>query len=121
MCIYSPNDEDKNFRKQRVCRCEAGVGETANMCDTPGFPLKDEPQLVRDLWGFDRLELPRNNRRIVASSRWLLQGWRANCDIQVLLYESDPEHPNLDEIARVTDYIVAYACKGNETIVEEKK
>lgn len=29
-------------------------------------------------------------------------------------------HPNPDEIARVTDYIVAYACKGNETIVEER-
>ena len=26
-------------------------------------------------------------------------------------------HPNPDEIARVTDYIVAYACKGNESIV----
>ena len=93
---------------------------TPNMCDTPGFLIRVEPKLVRDLRGFDRLELPRNNRRIVASSRWLLQGWRANCDIQVLLYECDPLHPNPDEIARVTDYIVAYACKGNETVVEEK-
>ena len=95
--------------------------ETPNMCNTPGFPLREEPQLVRDLRGFDRLELPRNDRRIVATSRWLVQGWRANCDIQVLLYEGDPLHPNPDEIARVTDYIVAYACKGNETIVEEMK
>ncbi len=30
-------------------------------------------------------------------------------------------HPDPDEIARVTDYIVAYACKGNETIVEERQ
>ena len=36
-----------------------------------------------------------------------------------MLYECDPLHPNPDEIARVTDYIVAYACKGNEAIVEE--
>src|SRR5687767_12979890 len=91
------------------------------MCDTPGFPLRVEPKLVRDLRGFDRLELPRNDRWIVASSRWLLQGWRANCDIQVLLYECDPLHPNPDEIARVTDYIVAYASKGNETILAEKQ
>jgi hypothetical protein len=76
--------------------------------------------LVCDLQGLDRLELPRNHRRNVASSRWLLQGWRANCDLQVLLYECDPLQPNPNEIARVTDYIVAYACKGNETIVEEK-
>src|SRR5687767_3359294 len=91
------------------------------MCDTPGFPLRTEPKMVCDLRGFDRLELPRDNDRVVASSRWLIQEWRANCDIQVLLYECDPLHPNPDEIARVTDYIVAYACKGNETIVEEKK
>ena len=91
------------------------------MCDTLGFPLRVEPKLVWDLHGFDRLELPRNDRRIVATSKWLLQGWRANCDIQILLYECDPLHPNPDEIAKVTDYIVAYACKGNETIVEEQK
>ena len=41
--------------------------------------------------------------------------------MQVLLYECDPLHPNPNEITRVTDYIVAYACKGNETIVEEMK
>jgi len=91
------------------------------MCNTPGFPLRTEPELVHDLRGFDRLDLPRNNRRIIASSRYLLQGWRANCDIQVLLYECDPMHPNPDEIARVTNYIVAYTCKGNESTVEEMK
>ena len=91
------------------------------MCDTPGFPLRTEPKLVQDLRGFDRLELPRNDRRIVATSRWLVQGWRANCDIQLLLFEGNPLYPNPNEIARVTDYIVAYACKGNETIVEERK
>jgi hypothetical protein len=29
--------------------------------------------------------------------------------------------PDPDEIARVTDYIVAYACKGDKSIVEEKQ
>ena len=90
------------------------------MCNTLGFSLRTEPEIVHDLQGFDRLDLPRNHRRNVASSRYLLQGWRANCDIQVLLYECDPENPNPDEIARVTNYIVAYACKGNESYVEEK-
>ena len=119
MC--SQESENKESKRRKVCRCGAGVEETPGMCNTPGFPLRTEPKLVRDLRGFDRLDLPRNHRRIVASSRWLLQGWRANCDIQVLLYECDPMHPNPDEIARVTDYIVAYACKENETFVEEKK
>ena len=49
----------------------------------------------------------------------LVQGWRANCDIQVLLYECNLLHSHPDEIVRVTDYIVAYTCKGNETTVEE--
>ena len=118
--MNSEASEDKESKKRRVCRCGAGVEETPNMCDTPGFPTSEVPKLVHDLQGFDRLDLPRNNRRIVASSKWLLQGWRANCDIQVLLYNCNPLHPDPDEIARVTDYIVAYACKGNETIVEEK-
>ena len=47
--------------------------------------------------------------------------WRVNCAIQVFLYEGDPLHPNPDEIARVTDYIVVYTCKGNESFVKEMK
>ena len=120
LCIISQESEDKESRKRKVCRCGAGVEDTPDKCNTSGFPLSTEPKLVRDLRGFDRLDLPRNHRRIVASSRWLLQGWRANCDIQVLLYNCDPKCPNPEEIARVTEYIVAYACEGNETIVEEK-
>src|SRR6478735_3014231 len=118
--FYSPESEDKDSRRRKVCRSGAGVEETPNKCDKPGFPLRTEPKLVHDLRGFDRLDLPRNHRRIVASSRYLLQGWRANCDIQVLLYECDPMHPNPDEIARLTDYIVAYACKGNGSALEER-
>ena len=37
------------------------------------------------------------------------------------MYQCDPLHPNFNEIARVTDYIVAYTCKGNESLVEEMK
>src|SRR5688500_12974370 len=91
------------------------------MCDTPCFPLREGPKLVHDLQGYDRLELQRNHKRIVASSRWLLQPWRGNVDLQPLLYKSHPLYPNPEEIGRVTDYIVAYCCKGNETIVEERK
>jgi hypothetical protein len=37
-----------------------------------------------------------------------------------LLYECDPFSPDPSEIARVTDYVVAYACKGNSTLTREK-
>ncbi len=49
----------------------------------------------------------------------LLQSWRGNCDIQLIVYNCDPKYPNISEIARVTDYVVAYACKGNSTVKEE--
>lgn len=50
----------------------------------------------------------------------LLHGWRANCDVKILLYESDPQNPDPKDIATVTNYIVSYASKGQETLEEEK-
>ena len=88
--------------------------------DTKGFPLRSEAAIVRDLRGFYRLELPRENRRTVQSSTWLVQGWRANSDIQILLYDCNPCTPDPEEIARVTDYIVAYQCKGNDSFQKER-
>ena len=49
----------------------------------------------------------------------MLQSWRANCDVQILLYDSNPKAPDISEISRVTDYVVAYSCKGNATLKEE--
>ena len=39
----------------------------------------------------------------------------------LMLYDSDPFNPDPAEIARVTDYIVAYASKGNVSLADEKK
>ena len=49
-----------------------------------------------------------------------VQSWRANCDIQILLYDSDPLYPSPSDIAKATDYIVGYACKGNENLKQER-
>jgi hypothetical protein len=38
-----------------------------------------------------------------------------------MLYQSDPDNPDLSELAAVTDYVVSYACKGNESVTEEKQ
>lgn len=51
----------------------------------------------------------------------LLQSWRGNCDIQILVYNYDPMHPDWSEIAKVSDYVVAYASKGNTTLKEERE
>jgi hypothetical protein len=38
-----------------------------------------------------------------------------------MLHQSDPHYPDPSELATVTDYVVSYACKGNESITEEKQ
>ena len=76
---------------------------------------------MHDKHGFKHVELSRNNNRVVQSSLDMLQSWRGNCDFQLMLYDSDPFNPDPAEIARVTDYIVAYASKGNVSLVDEKK
>lgn len=88
--------------------------------DTEGFTLQEDLAIVNDVRGFKRFDLPRNNRRTIQSSLFLLQGWQANCDIQLILYDAHPDFPDPEEIAKVTDYIVAYACKGNESLTKEK-
>jgi hypothetical protein len=107
--------EEEDNKRRRVCRFGAGVEQTPNACDTPGFTPRENPEILRDVRGFDRLEMPRKHRRITQTSAFMLQSWRANCDLQIFLYASDPLLPDLDEVAAVTDYIVSYACKGNET------
>jgi hypothetical protein len=37
------------------------------------------------------------------------------------LYDSDPTNPDCEELAKVTDYVVAYACKGNDSLKGEKE
>jgi len=38
----------------------------------------------------------------------------------MLLYETDPMKPDPVEIAKVKDYVVAYASKGNSALAVEK-
>jgi hypothetical protein len=116
----SEKGEDKESKRRRVCRAGAGIEVTQGKGDTEGFPLRSEAAIVRDVRGFYRLELPRENRRTVQSSTWWVQGWRANSDIQILLYDCNPCNPDPEEIARVTDYIVAYQCKGNDSFQKER-
>ena len=58
--------------------------------------------------------------RAIHHSRTLLRGWRANCDIKLLLYFSDPNLPDVGEIEDVCKYVVAYTGKRNHTTQEEK-
>ena len=64
--------------------------------------------------------MPRmNSARVVQHSRAMLQTWRANCDVQLLIYRSDPSIPDVTEIESVCRYCVAYAGKRYKTTKDE--
>ncbi len=105
----------------RECRLGYGRETKKGKCDTPGWKLRVEDEIDKDVRGFKKLFLKRNNCRLSQTSLYCLQSWRANCDISILIYESDPKNPDPSEIAKVTDYVVNTACKGNLTLAIEKK
>jgi hypothetical protein len=108
-------------QKRQKCRCGTGIEKSYGKCDTPGFLLRDTAAITRDKCGFDQVDMPRNHKWIVQASSFLCQGWRGNCDIQYLIYSSDGNGIDVSEISRVTNYVVGYSCKGNETEIQEKK
>jgi hypothetical protein len=63
--------------------------------------------------------MPRNHRRINQTSTTLIQSWRGNCDVQILIYESHPDNFDPREVSKVTDYVVAYSCKAAVSQREE--
>jgi hypothetical protein len=117
-------DEDKESKKRRVCRAGCGVEATPGKCDSPGFKNRARACIVQEIQGYKRFELPRRRpkkrRNIMPTSMALVYGWRANCDVKILLYESNPQHPDAKDIAKVTNYLVTYASKGVESVEAEK-
>jgi hypothetical protein len=116
-----PNNYFGLKSKCRVCKVGCGRESIVGKADTPGFELHAEPRVKYDHRRAQKLCMPRNHGRLNQSSLDLLQTWRGNCDVQVLIYDCDPMHPNLTEIARVTDYVVSYACKGSTSVKEERE
>jgi len=107
-------------RKCKQCRQGCGFEKTPGAGDTPGWKLRDKDEIVTER-GFNKLHLTRNDNRFFQTSLYCLQSWRANCDVQILIYDTDPKNPDASEIAKVTDYVVSYACKGNATLAVERK
>jgi hypothetical protein len=98
---------------KRYCRSGCGKEVSEGSAITPGFKLLHKACISREMNGTYKLNLKRNSSRMVQSSLFLTPLWRANNDVQLLLYDSDPTNPDLIEIGKVTDYIISYACKGN--------
>jgi hypothetical protein len=104
--------------RKRKCRMGCGEEEFPMSCKAPGWKISTEDTIEKDGRGFQKLVLKRNNSRILQPSLFCLQTWRANCDVSILIYSSNPYFPFLHEIANVTDYD---ACKGNAAYAMEKQ
>ena len=105
--------------KKRVCRCGCGPEQSPGKCDTPGWTLREEVVIALDEKRSRKLQMPRNHPFLNQTSGVALQSWRENCDVQFIIYEGDPMNPDLSEIAKLSDYIVACSAKGNCTWSEE--
>lgn len=101
-----------------------GAGDSGSIDDynTPGFEFTPDDIIEFDKRGFKIIKIKRIfSKRFNQYSMLLLQSWRANCDIKIILYHSHPVHPDIREIANVIDYVVSYICKGNHTLAQERE
>ena len=81
--------------------------------------LIEKEQIHIDRKGISNFRMGRTC--LVQHSKSLLKAWRANCDIKLLLYYSNPSHPDIREIEDVCKYVVAYTGKRHNTSQEEKE
>jgi hypothetical protein len=109
---YCLRQSSSKISKQR-CRMGCGEEYPAASGKTPGWEITSKDLIIEVLRGFKKLSLKRNHPRLLQTSLYCLQAWRANCDVSIMIYNSDPAFPDLAEIAEVIDYVVSYACKGN--------
>ena len=102
---HETNSSTAKPDKRRYCRAGTGYEKTPNACDTPGFQLRSDHAITRDDRDFLKLEMKRNNLRMIQTPLNVLRGWRGNCDIKVLLYDCHDSEPTPEDIAEVTDLI----------------
>ena len=113
------------FNKQKkkwYCRAGCGFEQNEGEMDTEGWPISDKDNIFVDkARGLKLLRLKRTfSQRFNQTSMPLLSSWRANCDAQIIIYESDPRNPNLEEVRKVSNYVVSYVSKVNQSVSEEK-
>ena len=110
------------IRPINSARTSASVWPEYGKADTDGRELSTTSVITVDRRGIEHFRLRRTkSRKVVQHSIPVLQGWRANSDVQLMLYRSHPDKPDISEIENVCKYVVAYASKKNHTTKEEKE
>jgi hypothetical protein len=106
----------------RTCRSHYGTESQFGKVDTPGMELIQNPEIQYDRKGISHFRMKRTHSvHLVQHSKYLLKAWRANCDVKLLLYFSDPTSPDLREIEDICRYVVAYTGKRHNTSQDEKE
>ena len=111
---------DMKGSNKRICRVGAGEEATEGMGDTPGWKLTEHDFVEIDkIRGIKLLRLKRTEPRMKQTSFTMLQSWRANCDIALLIYTQNPLKINEKDIAAISGYVTSYCTKGNATHLAE--
>ena len=111
--------------KNQKCReCNKGFGKESEPGNeqTDGMPLIQTSILQIDKKGIKHLMMKRNHSKwLVQHSKTLLQIWRGNVDVKCLIFNTDPDWPNLNEIDAIIAYICAYTVKKSKSMKEERE
>jgi hypothetical protein len=106
----------------RTCRSHYGTESEFGKLDTPGMDLIEKAQIQINRKGISNFRMRGTHSvHLVQLSNSLLKAWRANCDIKLHLYYSNPSHPDIREIEDVCKYVVVYTGKRHNTTQEEKE
>jgi hypothetical protein len=113
---YCLRSAKTNTNGPRTCRVHFGTETKYRLQDTQGLPRTKRSKIFIDRKGIFHFRMRRmKSVRVVQHSRTLLRGWRANCNIKLLLYYSNPNCPDISEIEDVSRYVVSYTGKRHNT------
>jgi hypothetical protein len=108
--------------KPKTCRSHYGTELEFGKVATPGMELIQHAKIQQDKKEITHFRMRRTKSVcLVQHSKFFLKAWRANCDVKLLLYFSDPTSPDLREIEDVCCYVVAYTGKRHNTSQVEKE
>lgn len=109
-------------KSPRICRVTGSTESKFGNEDTDGYQSMSEAGILQDEKGIKHFLMQRTKSKLLTQhSKTLLQAWRGNCDIKLLLYFSDPDFPDIGEIEEVCRYVVAYTGKKHHTCKQEKE
>ena len=89
-----------------------GTELTSNKGNTPGKDMRTESVIEKNRRGIKHLLICcTHSAKSVQPIRTILHTWRANVDVQLLIYQSNPNMANVGEIEAVSKYCKSIYCR----------